>query len=507
MNAANTLTAPVIPSLFTCAQALRAVPTDYVVLTTRDRLLSESERNRRGTVVAGRDGLQRDPRGLEYVGVEGARLNEVLADLERAVDLEDCRDVRADWTTLRLDRRDGYLYRESRTAGEALTGGPAIAVTDHSIGQLVGVLTAGGTGWRSTSAAFGGVSPSVRALLLLELQATAKRERSENVVVRTALRQIEESDGVRFGAPSYVMRSERVARAVVTPRHSGAAFDDRNLARVLRSVASGDSRATFLRAELGTESRGWVEVGEKGAHKGLSLAVTFRNSETGQARLSFRGSARISALDAVIVAHRAAYVEEVTLTTAGGAAERNHTLPTLLTRELSTAHPTMPSARFRTGTKLTTADREIIAADRMTASFAQATEASLQLAAAWAVALTDFAPGFVAELFSGTDAATQAEVLLDMCEEFGISLGKDRAALAKVLTDDARLAALSHGSAAHVAACYAVLAAQRTTVEVDGKTVTSALPWAEAERLQQAAGRWVACGWDRKAHRAALGEE
>jgi len=498
---------PALTSTLCAAQQVRktgALPaTDlsggHAVIAAMASSLQLDEVTRVGQLL-GRDGLTGDTAPLLWENTRGGTFEEVLAGWEQQVRSERTSmpdsDRVTDWTQLRVDRRDRAIYR---------VGGPGAPFTEHALQQLIGAITAGGTGFRSAASALGWASPAAAAQLLVELMAQSKRDRTSPLVVRTGFRL---RQGPRAeGSPV----RERVIRAILTARASGVHYDDPALMAVLASVTPAGNRAHVARSALGTETRGWVEVTDKTAPKtGLDLMVSFRGSETGEARLGFRSSCRIRFLDVVMVAHRGVAVadeQEIEVGTARGASERNHTLPTISSKELRETYNLGPGTN---GTRLTEPQRASIAAQRMTASFTQASAAAFELGRQWAGALKTFAPGAGPLDASGGTAEVMAQVLLDLCEEHGMVLGADRAGIEQVLIDDSRLMSLPHGSAAHMAAAFAVLAARGTATvsEVGGKKVTTFQPltWREAQRLQEVAGRWVACGWDRKAHRAAMQE-
>lgn len=504
----KTATASVIPpsAILSKVREVRRTPTmlpeaAFATVDSVQQLLRADENTRVGGLL-GRDGLTEDTNDLLWSQSRGAAFSTVRTTWLQQIAAERVNEVTSDaavdFRALRIDRRDGAMFRP---------GGGGAPYTEHALQQLLGLCTAGGTGFRSAASALGFGSPSVRSLLLMELQATAKRSPLDLVTVRTGFRV---RQGVRpVGSPE----RERVIRAIMTARSSGIHFDDYALQEVLGAVAAPTAAAFIARSQLGTETRGWVQVSDRREKNGLECSVTFRNSETGQARLGFRASARIAALDAVVVAHRGVAVvdeRDVELSTSRGASERNHTLPTIATSDLIAEYKL---TNVRPGDKLTEDHRASIAAQRMTASFTTASAAAFELSAQWDIALKTFAPGtesmFAPAGKTNLDPKVAAQVILDLCEENGMMLGEDRAALGAILIDDARLMQLPHGSAAHVAAAFACIAARGTATkgtDASGKEVTTfePLPWKEAQRLQEVAGRWVACGWDKKAHRDAM---
>jgi len=499
-------TPAVLPPSLQLARNVRVAPSSTSGLAQQEMLWSalKTDCATRTSPLLGRDGLTANSLPLMWTPGRGrtfetvaAAIRQQIAD-ERTAETDVAGNPTSDstvqWQTLRLHHLDGAMMR---------LGGAGVPVTEHALGQAVSALTAGGTGPRSGAANLAWQSTMARAIVWLELLATAKRDPTQPLLVRTGYRL---RQGLRFNnAPA----RERVIRAVMTSRSSGIHFDDPALLRVLESVTPAGNFALFERAALGTESRFRVEVADRLTKGGLDLSVSGRNSETGEARLAFAASARIRALDAVVVAHRGVAVldeADVELASSRGSSERNHTLPTISTAALRETY----GLKGNNGDRLTEPQRASIAAQRMAASFKAASEAAVELGRQWDVALKTFAPGCDAFGASGLTAEVQAQVVLDLCEEHGMVLGADRAGIEQVLIDDSRLMSLPHGSAAHMAAAFAVLAARGTATvsEVEGKKVTTFAPraWGEAHRLQQVAGRWVACGWDRKAHRAAMQE-
>ncbi len=103
---------------------------------------------------------------------------------------------------------------------------------------------------------------------------------------------------------------------------------------------------------------------------------------------------------------------------------------------------------------------------------------------AWVRALEDFGPINVAEL-NVEDVAVAWEVLADAIEERTGFEGDDRKEFLAVLTDEKRLeggAELPRGSAAHIAAVFAVMGRRAETMDA-------------GKRLQEIAGKWLMDGW------------
>lgn len=401
------------------------------------------------------------------------------------------------WSQVRLDRRDGAMFRPGRKG---------LPVTRHALGQLFGLLGSA----RGVSTAAQHVPPYTRASLLLDAVAGCDRsatDPSDTLVVRTyAQRELTSPTG-------QVLRPAReaVVRAVLSARHAGTYYDDPVLARLVTRHTPANAPVYVRRAEGGVETRGWALTRERA---GLQLGVSFRSSETGQARLSFRAVASIRCVDAVLTAARSVGIaegESVQVARAVSSSERNHTLPTVSTEPLREAY----GVNTYPGGKLTPSERQSIADQRLDDSWRVALADAEALADQWEDALAAFPTGGAL-----TDAdAESVAVLLDLMEEHGLApAAEDREAFEKLLANETRLSQLPRLSAAHIAAAYAVLASSAASeflrdekgevVKKDGKPETKLVPrsWDDAARLQATAGRWVAAGWDLAAHRK-LGHE
>lgn len=401
------------------------------------------------------------------------------------------------WQQVRLDRRDGALFRPGRKG---------LPVTRHAMGQLFGLLGSA----RGVSTAAQHVPPYTRASLLLDAVAGCDRsatDPSDTLVVRTYRQQ------AITGPTGQVLRPAReaVVRAVLSARHAGTYYDDPVLARLVSRHTPANAPVYVRRAEGGVETRGWALTRERA---GLQLGVSFRSSETGQARLSFRALASIRCVDAVLTAARSVGIaegESVQVARAASSSERNHTLPTVSTEPLRETY----GVNTYPGGKLTSAERQSIADQRLDDSWRVALSDAETLADQWEQALKAFPSGFG----PGVDGSDAVDVVLDLIEETTALPVEDRLGLRTVLANDTRLTQLPRLSAAHVAAAYAVLAsspAQEVLRDEKGepvkvKNVVQTKPvtrsWDDAARLQAIAGRWVACAWNRDAHRKMGGDE
>ncbi len=289
---------------------------------------------------------------------------------------------------------------------------------------------------------------ATRAAMLAEDVARTRRAKAKPVNVRTVLNVI---DG----------KLVRTARAFVSQLHAGTHFDDPALLARLERTVAPDADAVMTRTN--DLSYGYATVGAELA--GLTRTIHWRNSETGMAGLRVGAGAVLRLVDAV-VQFRGSWGETtreevVTLANQNSNRSIRHTLP-----------------------GGTPAERAAIANERMDSLIADALDYGQQLEAAWAAALKDVSVSLDVKTLAllGVDAAM--EVLLDQVEARHSANSDDRAALKDVLSNDKRLAAVTHGSAAHIAAAFAVLAKRSTSM-------------AEAERLQGIAGQWVVKGWNR----------
>lgn len=364
---------------------------------------------------------------------------------------------------LAIDPRDGAWIR----------GGPGgLAYLPAAVQQAVALMLQGVPKERNVANVMHfECRPPARSLLWEDLREKSKRRKP-----------------ARFRLYRHRETGLRTVRAVLSERYPVGFFDDAQLIPLLAEVADPALPARFTRGVF--ESRAQVVLGGV-AHRHLlqqgqgNLRLPFacldgthgarallhvRNSETGDGRLGFWAGLRLDVLDEVVGVRRGGGIaaedvatteRTVTVATAGGSTERNHTLPW---------------ARW------TPEERKAEAERRIRESRDEAIRSTVLLAAAWTVALEDYRQGYAPE--GGRDSMT-VEVLLDLLEEGG-HLGAldagEREKLRALMQDDKRLPRLSVGSAAYMAGAFALLARDAKTQE-------------EADRWQEAAGRWVEEGW------------
>lgn len=382
----------------------------------------------RGDARLGTNGPLTYPHGLGSFADEAARLRTVIAGEE----LQDI--VIPDLNAIDMDSRDGALTR----------GGGGMAYTDWAFAQLVSAQDpTTKTGLRRGESAPSGLAkaalwcaPLARAAIYSDVKAANTRR--SGVLFR------------RFRDP---VTGLLALRAVVTERHSAAAFDDLAvlgaLETVLRTAApEGDARAAFTRGWK--FSRGSVVLPSS---TDVSLAISFGNSEVGAASLSFSGSAFIKALDTTVVFPGGTeYNSHVQVASNRDATRRNHTLPRV---------------------NVSDARRGGIAQERMVKDIARALRASVALADGWDRALVD--------VMMDISISHTPEILGDLLMERGIEAETVKAIMAVMVADD-RLLALPRGSAAHLAGAVAIVARQQPTY--DGVL-----------ELQELAGAIVLDGW------------
>jgi hypothetical protein len=326
----------------------------------------------------------------------------------------------------------------------------AIAITPNAASQIVGLMLTGHADRPNNATRnLAWYSPKTRAVMFAELRDRSPRKEGQDhaILVRTF---IDPASGVR------------AARAFLTGRHSGQHFDDRNVAAILGEFVFPTARA-YVRRNI-DETRGYASI--DGEQNGVEASVHFRNSETGGAQLSFAGGVRITALDAQVRQSYTGQVETVEKTieiaNTHGGSRRNHTLPRK---------------------NRTEAERAEIARSRISQSITAATQSARHMVARWGEALAEF-PAHLTAIPEGLDRKMAAQIFLDAVEELTAITAADRLALAEVIENSDRLAALPFLSAAHVTGAFAVLASKQTDAD-------------EAGRLQVTASEWVLQGWKR----------
>ena len=353
-----------------------------------------------------------------------------------------------DWRHLAIDPRDGAIVR----------GKGGLASTPHGMGQLYGLLLQKN---REKPSGVWGVDswhhPEAFSLAFDDCVMRSKRPNEDEMVFRT------------FVDP---ITGERALRAAVSGRHSGHLLDDLAVIERLDRFLSDKLPAVYGRGI--NETHGYAYLANEGP---LVASLHWRNSETGCARIGFTGGVVLRFLDSVVLQGRMGEginpddVDTITDTRA----------VTLVDERTRTARNHTVARKGQGGRYLTEAERQTIANERIDHDMALAVHTAGQMVEQWKLALEAFPDGMDA---ASAKAALPMEVLADLVEETR-GLGKDdKPALLKLLTDEKRLAEIPHGSAAHIAAAFAVLAARSTSGD-------------EARRLQTLAGDWLMQGWKR----------
>lgn len=352
--------------------------------------------------------------------------------------------------SLTVDWRDGALCR-----GKGGTG-----YTPHAWSQLVSLMKAQG--------APAGIANSLRWLGPLA------RHFGWADVVRRSLRPRTEEGILRmFLAPRPGVAGATVpaVRAVVSGRHSLTHFDDSAVAEVIRDLPEAPTRARIHRGWDVTHGTFTLTSGSPETRLGFYL----RNSETGCASLSFSAALEIAALDAEVVMPDGAKFERIVrLASANAASRRRHTLPRYSTSS---------------GTRISEMTRARIARERIAEDIETAMEGARVLAQRWVTARSEINAEAI-KLAKLTKENTSALMVLEdflretpwaeLCEVEGLLKG-----LVEVISDDARLRSIPHGSAAHMAAALALVAQKRTN-------------WEEVVELQRLSGQFLMEGWTRR---------
>lgn len=341
---------------------------------------------------------------------------------------------------------EGLFLRDTDGCLMRKPGGEGLAYTERGWTQLINLLLQVPGKPRNPVDAYRFLGPSTRSVVFDHLK--ARSHRKEGTGHEILLRSFVDT---RFGV--------RALRAVVSGIHSGIHFDDLAVIEALQKVVNADAPTDCSREIDFTV--GYAILKTDGDAR---ASIHWRNSETGAASISFGAGCYIAALDALVRDGKSVRTvdgnletTEVKVASAHGTSRRAHTLPRKDKSE---------------------ADRAAIAQARMAADISKATDASLQLTAAWGEALQTFPKGWTREAstYSRSMAAT---VILDLIEEHTrLFVDTDRKALEQLLVDNDRLFALPFGSAAHVAGAWAILASTQTDHD-------------EATRMQNEAGRWV----------------
>lgn len=360
---------------------------------------------------------------------------------EAQIEKEQLQDVMVRLPTTGLFPTDGAMTIDRRDPKA-----PAYALTPHAVSQLVNIALqkVPHPGYMPHNLAW--YAPRTRSMMYAEVRDRSARG-TEPVIFRTYVNQD---------------KNVRTIRAVVTPRHGLTAFDDRTMKKVLAEMLPADSKASYTRSAMQTNGHVVLPNETPTGCGSIRSVVYFRNSEVGGASLSFSGGAYLSVTDTVV-------------DFSAGAIERDMNVMVESEHEATRRRHTAP-ARFGVEEKTK------IAEARMRSDIKQVTEAAKELPSRWNEALTRFPEGMTEENFAQADLNVRFEILLDAIEEKGGGFeGNDRETLKKVLTDEARLGRIPQGSAAHIAAAYAVAGREA--------------PVADARRFQQLAGQWILTGW------------
>ncbi len=360
-------------------------------------------------------------------------LDEAISALKASVAAEQLHDtIVPSLKAVDMDGRDGALTR----------GNGGMAYTDWAFGQLCDAHAAispaqffrGESAPGSIDRSALWCTPATRAMVFADVKAGSTRRAGEKgaVLFRTF---IDANTGLR------------ALRAVVTARHSAEHFDDAAVMEAVAAVSPEGSRGSFNRGWKFTYGRVIMPCNSH-----VSVGYGFRNSEVGAASLSMFGTIHIEALDSAIAFPEGIrYQSYVQVASRNDSTRRNHTLPRVNTSE---------------------ARRRAIALARVTEDIGTALTASEALADGWERALVDVFPIMV---------TGGPEIVGDLLMEKGMEPVLVKSIIA-VMADDTRVAALPRGSAAHLAACVAVVAAKSTTYE-------------EALELQRLAGQICLMGW------------
>lgn len=434
--------------------AMTKTPANAIPLTTSEihanlaaPMKALAQLQRALDVARPRTGLLRVDAALPYNPtrvVEGSmgHWSEVAEDWRLQIDFERLEDVTlgeevGGLQALAVDPRDGAWTR----------GRGGLAYLPAAFGQAVSLLLTGVPRQRGTANVLHhDVGAPARCLGWEDLR--EKSPRRTPAVLRTYLHPTERL---------------RTVRGVLSQRYPVGYFDDRQVMAIVGELARPDAYARVWRSPF--ETRGSVTVGP--TTLAAEPVLSWRNSETGKARLGFFAGLRIVVLDEVVTLQQGAgldveqvatYEKQVTVAVTRTGTERNHTLP---------------------WSGWTEEDRRALANARMRASRNDAACRTLELQAAWAVALEDF------PLASGTDhrrTLPNIEVLLDVLEELGRVDAKERDAVGKVMHDTKRLPQLGLGSAAYMAGVFAILARQATDLDA-------------ADEMNARAYEWIIDGW------------
>jgi hypothetical protein len=388
--------------------------------------------------------LQTDERA-RFRAAPDALWRDVLAQWQTGIQNESLVDVSVSHfrtpTTLsplgmQLRPGDGALIRT--------VGGQALAFQPSAWGQLCSLLMVE-QGVPRFAESLAWLSPPVRAIAFGDMRDRSRRIEGVNrpLVLRSHV------DG-RTGL--------RALRAVLSGTHSGVHFDDLALAHALGSILRPDAPAYVSRGVTETYGFAVLNTAGNGAPGEVSPTLTWGNSETGAGSLRFGGGLFIRAVGQSL---RFAGVERaVTVASASANTRRRHTLPRVNVSESYRAEE---------------------AQRRMRADIGNATRGAIELATKWGDALRSFPEGFDVAV-RPTDLQVAAAVAMDAITERSSDLDAETIGnLERVLSAENGLKGLPWLSAAYVAAAFALVASEATTV-------------AKGVALQEIAGSWVT-GW------------
>lgn len=397
------------------------------------------------------DASLRQP-GPAFYSVASQPFAEAMAEWKARIRGERLFDVvQGSLHELTLDPRDGAIVRRAE-------GG--LCYTPFAWSQLVSLMKTGapmGLGnvmrWQSPLTRSHGWDDVVRA---------SKRPRDEEAMLRCFHTNV---DG----------RTVQAARAVVSGRYAKDFDDD----RVLEAIGVLPERPV-----VASISRQWIVTHGSfvldSDDDDVTMGFYLKNSEVGGASMEMTGQLVIRALDATVAMPSGAkYDKLIHIASDQASAKRRHTLPRYGKRGL-----------------LSEAERSEVAAGRISEDVERALEASRVLVARWREARRSV-NSLLVPLCKGARAAdgqldeSAVMILTDMLLELGLmpsvttrdEVKAFAAEVAAVISDDARLRSIPHGSAAHMAATLAVVAQ------------TGDRPWEEAVEIQRMSGRMLMEGW------------
>lgn len=373
------------------------------------------------------------------------------AEWQGAITAEQLLDIVLDHPhELVMDPRDGAFTR----------GAGGLGYTPHGLSQFIGLMRAGIRNEAQVELAH---ETDTRSLMWRDVVKYSKRPKDEECIART------------FVDPRFP--GIRAVRAGVSGRHSLEAFDDANVIAVLDAMderSRDDNNAPARRFNDAFVVRTWDKTHahmSMAAVDGASLGFSIVNSETGCSSLAFRGSVRITALDAQLLMPTAITREvAIEIASKAGGSRRRHTLPRVQ----------------GDGSELSKEQRNAIAAERIETDIETALAAAAILADRFLLAKLDINPMALQLAEAARTDESAIEVLKDLLLQQGMGIASDpgvTAELARIMVDDTRLQTLPKGSAAFMAGAFAVLAK------------TGKRSWEAAEELMAMAGKLIMDGW------------